>query len=83
MGLLSWILAGLVVGVVFTLGGRGLETAVVVVCAGVIGALTGGLVIALLRWGRLDAVHVDALLLSIVGAALCAAGVRAARRLRA
>ncbi|MGH7544926.1 MAG: GlsB/YeaQ/YmgE family stress response membrane protein [Gemmatimonadota bacterium] len=84
MGLLSWIVVGCLVGALFALGSRdrGPETAALTVCAGVIGALAGGLVMALLRWGRLQAVHPDALVLAVVGAALFAASLRAARRLR-
>lgn len=85
MGLLSWVLVGVVVGVFFALGSRDRspESAVLTVCAAVIGALAGGLGMALLRWGRLDAVRLDALILALVGAALFAAALRVARRLRA
>lgn len=82
MGLLSWLVIGLVVGTAAVLGSRdrGVERAAVALCAGVVGALVGGLLFSLFRWGSLAQLHAGSAVLALVGAALAVVGAAAAQR---
>lgn len=84
MGLLIWLAVGLVIGALVGLTSRrrDAEATALTLSAGVIGACAGGLLAVLTRWGRIDELRPDALLLALLGAALFATGARVARRLR-
>jgi uncharacterized membrane protein YeaQ/YmgE (transglycosylase-associated protein family) len=73
MGLLTWILVGLVAGFVaeFVLGGGsgiGLRGIVIMVLLGVVGAIVGGFVSVKLGYGDVTGFNVRSLLIAILGA---------------
>lgn len=73
MGLLTWILVGLVAGFVaqFVLGGGsgiGLRGIIITVLLGVAGALVGGFVSVKLGYGEVTGFNVRSLLIAILGA---------------
>ena len=75
MGLLTWILVGLVAGLVatFVLGGGtgiGLRGLVMATLLGIGGALVGGVISAALGWGDVTGFNVHSLLIAAGGAVL-------------
>jgi len=76
MGLLTWILVGLVAGVIaeFLLGGGpggfGLQGLVITVLLGVVGAIVGGLISNALGYGDVTGFNVRSLVIATGGAIL-------------
>lgn len=72
MGLLTWILIGLVAGVVAELilgaGGFGLRGIVIAVLLGVAGALVGGFVSVALGYGDVTGFNIRSLVIATLGA---------------
>lgn len=72
MGLLTWILIGLVAGVVAELilggGGFGLRGIVIAILLGVAGALVGGFVSVALGYGNVTGFNVRSLIIATLGA---------------
>ncbi len=83
MGLLSWVVIGLVVGIgaVVSQRDRGAEAVAVALCGGLVGALAGGLLYSLFRWGALGELRLGSAVLALLGAGLFVAGARGVRRL--
>lgn len=76
MGILTWILVGLVAGFAaqFVLGGGvgqlGLRGLVITTLLGVVGAVVGGFISAALGWGEVTGFNVRSLLIAAGGAIL-------------
>jgi uncharacterized membrane protein YeaQ/YmgE (transglycosylase-associated protein family) len=74
MGLLTWILVGLVAGVVASLilgggiGGLGLGSLLLTIVLGIIGALVGGFISAALGYGDVTGFNVRSLVIATLGA---------------
>lgn len=80
MGLLSWLVIGLLVGLVAgkLLPGRGSWLPTLILAT--IGALVGGYISVYFNWGTLASLHPRALLLALAGALLLVAVARVIRR---
>lgn len=80
MGLLSWLVVGLLVGVAAgkLMPGRGSWLPTLILAT--IGALVGGYVSVYFNWGTLASLHPRALWLALAGALLLAAVSRVIRR---
>ncbi|MGD8106893.1 GlsB/YeaQ/YmgE family stress response membrane protein [Pantoea sp. FN0302] len=80
MGLLSWLVVGLLVGLTASklMSGRGSWLPTLVLAT--IGALVGGYVSVYFNWGTLASLHPRALLLALTGALLLTAVARVIRR---
>ncbi|URQ61801.1 hypothetical protein LQ939_05725 [Pantoea alhagi] len=80
MGLLSWLVVGLLVGLTASklMPGRGSWLPTLVLAT--IGALVGGYVSVYFNWGTLASLHPRALLLALAGALLLTAVARVLRR---
>lgn len=76
MGLLTWILIGLVAGVVAELalgsaaGGSGLRRLILTVVLGILGAIVGGFLSVRLGYGDVTGFNVRSLVIATLGAAL-------------
>ena len=74
MGLLTWILVGLVAGIIAQLilgggpGGLGLRGLVITTLVGVAGALVGGFVSVALGYGDVTGFNVRTLIIAVLGA---------------
>ncbi|MFD1801600.1 hypothetical protein ACFSFZ_05210 [Mixta tenebrionis] len=80
MGLISWLITGVLVGLAAGKwpGGRGSWLPVLILA--MIGALVGGYISVYFNWGTLASLHLRALLLALAGALLLVAVARIIRR---
>jgi len=72
MGILSWILLGLVAGAIAKAlhPGRDPQGCIVTMIIGVVGAVLGGWISTLLGWGRVDGFNLYSILVATGGAVL-------------
>ncbi|RYY38301.1 MAG: GlsB/YeaQ/YmgE family stress response membrane protein [Chitinophagaceae bacterium] len=72
MGILSWILLGLVAGAIAKAlkPGRDPQGCIVTMIIGVVGAVLGGWIATLLGWGRVDGFNLYSILVATGGAFL-------------
>jgi uncharacterized membrane protein YeaQ/YmgE (transglycosylase-associated protein family) len=84
MGILVWILLGLVAGAIAKALHRGDDPDgwIVTIIIGIVGAVIGGYIGTLLGWGRVDGFNLRSILLAIGGAILVLALYRALRTRR-
>ncbi|QHM70171.1 hypothetical protein [Mixta intestinalis] len=80
MGLLSWLLIGIAVGLAASKGFAGRGSWLPMLILAIIGALVGGYISVYFNWGTLASLHVRALLLALAGALLLVAIARIIRR---
>lgn len=72
MGILSWILLGLVAGAIAKAihPGRDPQGCIVTMIIGVVGAVIGGYLATLFGWGRVDGFNIYSILVATGGAVL-------------
>jgi uncharacterized membrane protein YeaQ/YmgE (transglycosylase-associated protein family) len=72
MGILSWILLGLVAGAIAKAlhPGRDPQGCIVTMIIGVIGAVLGGWIATMFGWGRVDGFNIYSILVATGGAVL-------------
>jgi uncharacterized membrane protein YeaQ/YmgE (transglycosylase-associated protein family) len=72
MGILSWILLGLVAGAIAKAlrPGRDPQGCIVTMIIGVVGAVLGGWIATMLGWGRVDGFNLYSILVATGGAVL-------------
>jgi uncharacterized membrane protein YeaQ/YmgE (transglycosylase-associated protein family) len=72
MGILSWILLGLVAGAIAKAlhPGRDPQGCIITMIIGVVGAVLGGYIATLLGWGRVDGFNLYSILVATGGAVL-------------
>jgi len=72
MGLLLWILFGLIVGVIakFLMPGSGPRGIIITIVLGIVGALLGGWIASLLGIGSITGFNVGSMLIAVGGAML-------------
>ncbi len=72
MGILSWILLGLIAGAIAKAlhPGRDPQGCLITMFIGIIGAVIGGWVATLLGWGRVDGFNFYSLLVATAGAVI-------------
>jgi uncharacterized membrane protein YeaQ/YmgE (transglycosylase-associated protein family) len=72
MGILSWILLGLVAGAIAKAlrPGRDPQGCIVTMIIGVVGAILGGWIATMLGWGRVDGFNLYSILVATGGAVL-------------
>lgn len=80
MGLLSWLLVGLLVGLAAGKFMPGRDSWLPTLILALIGALVGGYISVYFNWGTLASLHSRALLLALAGALLLVAVARIIRR---
>jgi uncharacterized membrane protein YeaQ/YmgE (transglycosylase-associated protein family) len=83
MGLLSWIILGLVAGVIASYlmgGGFGLIGSIIL---GIIGAVVGGYLASVMGVGDVTGLNLGSIVISVIGACIVLFVVRALRRGRA
>ena len=70
MGILSWIVMGLIVGVLakFVVPGKDPGGLIVTICIGIAGAFVGGFIGSLMGLGKVTGFNVGSFLLAIAGA---------------
>ena len=75
MGILSWILLGLVAGAIAKAlhPGRDPQGCIVTMIIGVIGAVVGGWIATMFGWGRVDGFNIYSVLVATGGAVLALA----------
>ncbi|MBD0353483.1 MAG: GlsB/YeaQ/YmgE family stress response membrane protein [Bacteroidota bacterium] len=84
MGILSWILLGLVAGAIAKAlhPGRDPQGCIVTMIIGIVGAVLGGWIATMLGWGRVDGFNLYSILVATGGAVLALAIWAALRRRR-
>ena len=72
MGILSWLLMGLIAGVLakFILPGKGPSGWVLTIVLGIVGAVVGGLIGQALNWGTVNDFHPGSIALAVGGSVL-------------
>lgn len=72
MGVLSWIILGLIAGAVAKaiLPGSANSGCIVTIIIGILGAVVGGWIGAELGWGKVDEFSIRTLLMSILGSVI-------------
>lgn len=72
MGIISWILLGLVAGAIAKAirPGRDPQGCIVTMIIGIVGAVLGGYIATLLGWGRVDGFNIYSILVATGGAVL-------------
>ena len=75
MGLLTWILIGLVAGVLAELlvggpGGFGIEGLIITTVLGIVGAVVGGFISSALGYGDVTGFNIRSVVIALVGAIL-------------
>jgi uncharacterized membrane protein YeaQ/YmgE (transglycosylase-associated protein family) len=75
MGILSWILLGLVAGAIAKAlhPGRDPQGCIVTMIIGIVGAVLGGWIATLLGWGSVDGFNLYSILVAVAGAVLALA----------
>lgn len=75
MGILSWILLGLVAGAIAKAlhPGRDPQGCIITMIIGVIGAVLGGWIATMFGWGRVDGFNIYSILVATGGAVLALA----------
>lgn len=75
MGILSWILLGLVAGAIAKAlhPGRDPQGCVVTMIIGIIGAVVGGWIATMLGWGTVNGFNLYSILIAVVGAVIALA----------
>jgi uncharacterized membrane protein YeaQ/YmgE (transglycosylase-associated protein family) len=72
MGILSWIVLGLIAGVLakFLLPGRDPGGLILTILLGVVGAMVGGFIASAVGWGAIDEISLRAIAISVLGSIL-------------
>lgn len=75
MGIISWILLGLVAGAIAKAirPGRDPQGCIVTMIIGIVGAVVGGYIATLLGWGRVDGFNLYSILIATAGAVIALA----------
>lgn len=75
MGILSWILLGLVAGAIAKAIHPGKDPAgcIVTMIIGIVGAVLGGWIATMLGWGEVDGFNIYSILIATVGAVIALA----------
>ena len=75
MGILSWILLGLVAGAIAKAlhPGKDPQGCIVTMIIGIIGAVVGGWIATMLGWGTVDGFNIYSILVAVGGAVLALA----------
>ena len=75
MGILSWILLGLVAGAIAKAlhPGRDPQGCIVTMIIGIVGAVLGGWIATMLGWGTVDGFNIYSILVAVGGAVLALA----------
>ncbi len=75
MGIISWILLGLVAGALAKAirPGRDPQGCIVTMIIGIVGAVLGGWIATMLGWGRVDGFNLYSLLIATAGAVIALA----------
>jgi uncharacterized membrane protein YeaQ/YmgE (transglycosylase-associated protein family) len=83
MGVLSWIVLGLVAGLLakIILPGKDPGGAIVTILIGIVGAVIGGFIGTRLGWGEVTGLDLRSIVLSIGGAIVLLCGLRVLKRL--
>ena len=81
MGILSWIIFGLIAGAVakFIMPGKDPGGIIVTIVLGIAGAVIGGFVAALIGFGSVGGFNLPGLIVAIIGALILLIGYRALR----
>lgn len=84
MGILSWILLGLVAGAIAKAlhPGRDPQGCIVTMIIGIVGAVVGGWVATMLGWGTVNGFNLYSILVAVAGAVLALAIYTAVTRRR-
>jgi uncharacterized membrane protein YeaQ/YmgE (transglycosylase-associated protein family) len=82
MGILSWIIMGLIVGVVakFVMPGKDPGGMIVTIILGIAGAFVGGFISSNLGFGSVSGFNVRSLLIAVLGAVLLLVIYRAVKK---
>jgi uncharacterized membrane protein YeaQ/YmgE (transglycosylase-associated protein family) len=82
MGILAWIVLGLIAGVLakFIMPGRDPGGFIVTILIGIVGALIGGFLSSMLGFGGLSGFDIRSTIIAVLGAIILLAIYRAARR---
>lgn len=82
MGILAWIVLGLIAGVIAKLIMPGDDPGgfIVTILIGIAGALIGGAIASAVGWGSVDGVNLGSILVAVVGSILLLVIYRAVRR---
>ena len=75
MGILSWIILGLVAGAIAKAlhPGRDPQGCIVTMIIGIVGAVVGGWIATMLGWGSVDGFNLYSILIAVVGAVIALA----------
>jgi len=82
MGFISWIVLGLIAGVIakFILPGDDPGGLIVTAIIGIVGGVIGGFVGSLLGLGAVDGINIGSIVLAVVGALILLIGYRMVRK---
>jgi uncharacterized membrane protein YeaQ/YmgE (transglycosylase-associated protein family) len=82
MGILSWIVMGLIVGVIakFVMPGKDPGGVIITICLGIGGAFVGGFIGSFLGFGQVTGFNVSSILIATGGAVLLLVLYRVAKR---
>lgn len=82
MGILAWIILGLVAGVIAKLIMPGNDPGgfIVTILIGIAGALIGGAIASALGWGGVDGIDLGSIVVAVLGSILLLVIYRAVRR---
>lgn len=82
MGILAWIVLGLIAGVVAKLIMPGKDPGgfIVTIVIGIVGALIGGSIASALGWGDVSGINIGSIIIAVLGAILLLVVYRAVTR---
>ncbi|MBN1240282.1 MAG: GlsB/YeaQ/YmgE family stress response membrane protein [Gammaproteobacteria bacterium] len=85
MGILAWIVLGLIAGVIAKLVMPGEDPGgfFITIVIGIVGALIGGAIASALGWGGVDGINLGSIVVAVLGAILLLFGYRMLVRRRA